>query len=118
MTWSGGAGSRTDLVAELVDGRGTGRSLDLAQAKMATVDVAVADLDRIGCNGRHLVEHEPALDLRPGVLVAHSSGEGAGEGALFAGSIGLMIPTSMPFGSATIAYHAPQNASYGTWRPS
>ena len=34
-----------------------------------------------------------------------------------AGSLGLMRPTSWPAGSETIAYRAPQNASYGSCRP-
>ncbi len=91
------------LVAELVDGRSRG-CFDDAKPKVPTVDVAVGDLDRVDRAGGHGVEHEAALDLELGVLVdRHSSGEGTGGCARFDSSTGLMIPTSTPFGSATIA---------------
>ena len=70
---------------------------------MATLEVSVGDLDRVGGPGRHAVEPEASLDLGLRVLVeGHSSGEGAGGHTRCDASRGLMIPTSRPFGSATI----------------
>ena len=90
------------LVPELVSGRLPG-SADTAQTQMATLEVPIGDLDGVGRLARHPVEAEPAFDLGLRVLVErHSSGEGAGDDRR-GSSDGLMIPTSMPFGSATIA---------------
>ena len=95
--------SRIGRRAELVSRRSPS-SADAAQTQMATLEVAIGDLDGVGRLGRHAVEPEAALDLGLRVLVeGHSAGEGAGGHARSDASIGLMIPTSRPFGSATIA---------------
>jgi transposase len=49
--------------------------------------------------------------------VAQGSGDCSGGQVRRVSSIGLISPTSLPSGSATIAYRAPQKASNGGWRP-
>ena len=69
-------------------------------AVLDEVDIVVLDCGRV----------TPSVSLR-------GRGQGAGGVLRLAGSIGLMMPTGLPSGSCTIAYRAPQNASYGACSP-
>src|SRR5947209_7994285 len=74
----------------------------LAQAacRFLTVIVLICSLD-------------PMLNKRGAGLLSAQMRGGGGGGRRMDSSIGLMMPTEIPFGSSRMAYRAPQNASSG-----